>query len=294
MNPPPDRRAVRVTAPTVAPVPLVFASPHSGSDYPAAFGAAARLDRLELRRSEDCYVDELFAGAGTHGATMVAATFPRAFCDANREAWELDPAMFEDALPEWVNTASARVGAGLVTIARVVAAGAPIYRAKLSFAEARARVAATWQPFHAALREAVESTRRRFGACLLVDCHSMPEASMAPRQRADVVLGDAHGTSCAPAIMRRVEEALVREGLRVRRNEPYAGGYITRHYGRPREKVEVIQIEISRGLYMDEQNFTDRPGFDTLRATLMRFLKRMIAANRPGGAMDFGFSAAAE
>jgi N-formylglutamate deformylase len=271
-----DSSAVRVEHPTAPAVPLVFASPHSGSDYPAAFVAAARLDRLRLRRSEDCYVDELFAAAPEHGATLVAATFPRAFCDANREPWELDPAMFDDALPDWVNTASARVGAGLGTIARVVASGEPIYRQKLSFAEAQMRVAATWQPFHAALRGAVDQARQRFGACLLVDCHSMPEASMTPRRRADMVLGDAHGTTCDPALIRRVEAALVGEGFTVRRNDPYAGGYITRHYGRPREGVHALQIEVCRGLYMDESTLERGPGFESTRVSLTRLVAHLV------------------
>ncbi len=270
-----DSRAVRVEHPAGPAVPLVFASPHSGSDYPAAFVAAARLDPLRLRQSEDCYVDELFAAAPVHGATLVAANFPRAFCDANREPWELDPAMFEDALPDWVNTASARVGAGLGTIARVVATGEPIYRAKLCFAEAEARVATTWQPFHAALRDAVEETRLRFGACLLVDCHSMPEASMLPRRRADIVLGDAHGTTCDPALVRLVEEALLAEGFSVRRNDPYAGGYITRHYGRPRERVHALQIEVNRALYMDETTLNRGPWFDATRARLTRLVAHL-------------------
>src|SRR5579872_5070342 len=131
---------------------LVLASPHSGRNYRAEFLAASRIDALTLRRSEDCYVDELFAAAPTLGAPLLAATFPRAFCDANREKWELDPTMFADPLPDWVNTSSARVGAGLGTIARVVASGEAIYRDKLQFAEAQARIDQCWQPFHDALR----------------------------------------------------------------------------------------------------------------------------------------------
>lgn len=267
-----DCGAVRIERALEPAAPLVLASPHSGRDYPHEFVAAARLDPLGLRRSEDCYVDELFAVAPRLGATLIAATFPRAFCDANREMWELDPAMFAESLPDWVNTASARVGAGLGTIARVVGAGEPIYREKLSFAEAQVRVAATWQPFHAALAEAVARARRRFGVCLLIDCHSMPEASMAPRSRADVVLGDAHGTTCHPAVMRRVERTLVEAGLSVRRNDPYAGGYITRHYGRPRDGVHAFQIEVSRALYMDEATLERSAGFEKLRARLTRLI----------------------
>ena len=187
----------RLAAPGEQTVPLVFASAHSGRRYPEAFLAAARLDRFAVRRSEDSFVDELFAAAPAHGAPLLAATFPRAYCDANREAWELDPAMFDEALPAWVNTASPRVGAGLGTIARVVATGEPIYRGKLRFADAEARVRGLWQPFHDALRGLIETTRARFGRCLLIDCHSMPSAAPQPRGAVDAILGDAHGTSCA-------------------------------------------------------------------------------------------------
>ncbi|MBU6499068.1 MAG: N-formylglutamate amidohydrolase [Rhodospirillales bacterium] len=269
---------VLLTPPPGARVAMVVASAHSGRLYPPAFVAAARLDRLALRRSEDSFVDELFAAAPSVGAPLLAATFPRAYCDANREPWELDPAMFEEALPTWVNTGSARVGAGLGTIARVVASGETIYRDKLRFAEAETRIATLWQPFHDALRGQIEETRRQFGACLLVDCHSMPGGSMAPRASADIVLGDAHGTACAPRVVRLVEQLLAGEGFSVRRNDPYAGGYITRHSGRPREGVHVLQVEINRGLYMDEARIEKLPGFAAVRARLSALLGGIAAA----------------
>jgi len=256
---------VRPDAPRV---PIVVASPHSGRDYPAAFLAAARLDPIGLRRSEDSFVDTLFADAPAHGAPLLAATFPRAYCDANREAWELDPAMFSDDLPPWVNTTSPRVGAGLGTIARVVATGETIYRGKLSFAEAVYRVRACWQPYHDALAGLIAETRARFGACLLIDCHSMPATGGGSRTGAgpaDIVLGDAYGTSCAPGVTRLVERVLADLGYLVRRNDPYAGGYVTRHYGRPREGVHALQIEIARSLYMDEENITPSPRFGLMR-----------------------------
>jgi N-formylglutamate amidohydrolase len=273
-------QAVRLLAPACQSAPLVFASAHSGRAYSAAFRAAARLDALALRRSEDCFVDDLFAAAPAHGAPLLAATFPRAFCDANREAWELDPAMFADRLPPWVNTASPRVGAGLGTIARIVASGEAIYRDKLRFAEAEARIRDCWLPFHDALGALIAATRARFGRCLLIDCHSMPGAPQAatPGPPADVVLGDAHGTACGPATIRRIEEILQNLGYRVRRNDPYAGGYITRHYGRPREGVEAVQIELSRSLYMDEARFTPLPRF----AAVQRDMTALIAALAAG------------
>jgi N-formylglutamate deformylase len=245
-------------------MPVVFASPHSGQDYPAELVAEARLAPLALRRSEDSFVDELFAAAPAHGAPLIAATFPRVWCDVNREPWELDPGMFDGPLPPWVNTSSPRVGAGLGTIPRIVATGETVYRRRLSFAEAEARIRACWEPYHAALGELIAQTRARFGICLLVDCHSMPAHPAQAANPPDMVLGDAHGTACAPRATRVVEEALAGLGYRVRRNDPYAGGYVTRHYGRPRDGTHALQIEIARGLYMDEARIERAAGLPGL------------------------------
>ncbi len=277
--PPTAPAAATLLSPPSLAAPLVFASPHSGRAYSAAFLALTRLDPLTLRRSEDCFVDELFAAAPDHGAPLLAATFPRAWCDANREPWELDPAMFAEKLPPWVNSGSARVGAGLGTIARVVASGEAIYRDKLPFAAAEARIHDCWLPFHDTLRALIEATRARFGRCLLIDCHSMPavQPGAPPCGGADVVLGDAHGTACGARTVRLVQETLERLGYRVRRNEPYAGGYITRHYGRPREGVEALQIELCRSLYMDEARLQKRPGFAALRRDMTTLIAALAA-----------------
>jgi N-formylglutamate deformylase len=248
---------------------MLFCSPHSGRDYAADFVASARLPLADLRRSEDCYIDEIFAGVPRHGGTLLAASFPRAWCDANREAWELDPAMFDDALPAWVNTASPRVAAGLGTIARVVANGAPIYRDRLRFAEAERRVALGWQPYHDALGGLIEGIRARSGACLLVDCHSMPAHACADRRPVpDIVLGDAFGAACAPAVITEAERFLKRLGYVVRRNDPYAGGFVTRHYGRPSGGVHALQIEIARSLYMSESSLERVAGFARVAADM--------------------------
>lgn len=252
-----------------APVPLVFASPHSGRSYRNDFLAASRLDPVAIRRSEDAFVDEIFASAPRHGAPLLRAHFPRAFVDPNREAFELDPDMFEDPLPAYVNVASSRVAAGLGTIARVVATGEEIYAGKLRFADVRERIEAHYVPYHQALRGLITETRARFGACLLVDCHSMPSVggpmdSDPGLRRVDVVLGDCHGTSCARAVIDRAEQVLAGQGLRVMRNHPYAGGYTTRHYGRPAEGVHALQIELNRSLYMDETRIAPAAGFPGL------------------------------
>ncbi|MBS7812541.1 N-formylglutamate amidohydrolase [Roseococcus pinisoli] len=255
--------------------PLVFASPHSGRDYPEDFLASTRLDAVGIRRSEDAFVDELFAAAPAFGAPLLTARFPRAWCDANREPWELDPGMFDTPLPSWVNSASPRVGAGLGTIARVVATGETIYRHRLSFWEAERRVRTCWEPYHAALASLIMATREQFGLCLLVDCHSMPAHPAQAHDPPDFVLGDVHGTACAPKVTRVVESGLQNLGYRVRRNDPYAGGYITRHYGRPREGVHVIQMEIARPLYMDEQRIQRSPNFERLQADLSLLIENL-------------------
>ncbi len=250
-------------------VPLVVASPHSGADYSEDFLAASRLDPLTLRRSEDSFVDELFAAAPDLGAPLLAARFPRAYLDANREAWELDPTMFSDLLPNFVNVRSPRVRMGLGTIARVVASGEEIYARKLRFAEARTRVNTLYHPYHHALRRLVDETEAAFGGYLLIDCHSMPSAASAVGgDGADIVLGDCHGASCAPRIVGAARGFLAQRNFAVALNAPYAGGFTTGHYGSPRRGRHALQIEINRALYMDERSYARKPGFDRLRTEM--------------------------
>ena len=264
---------IDVLAPSRQTAPLVFASPHSGADYPDSFVRRSQLSALALRRSEDSFVDEIFADAPGHGAPLLRARYPRAYVDPNREPYELDPEMFADTLPSWVNARSPRVRGGLGTIARVVANGAEIYRDQLSFAEAEQRIAACYRPYHDTLTDLVTATRDRFGHCLLVDCHSMPSVggpmdADSGRKRVDFILGDRYGTSCAAAVTDRVEAALVDLGYRVGRNLPYAGGFTTVHYGRPATRLHALQIEINRRLYMDEGQITRLPYIEKLRAEI--------------------------
>jgi N-formylglutamate deformylase len=233
------------------------------------------MDSLALRRSEDSFVDELFAAAPAHGAPLIAASFPRVWCDVNREAWELDPAMFADPLPPWVNSSSPRVGAGLGTLARIVTGGEQIYRRKLSFAEAEARIRACWEPYHGALAGLIAETRATFGYCLLIDCHSMPAHPAHLANPPHFVLGDAHATACTPRATRLVEEVLMGLGYKVRRNDPYAGGFVTRHYGRPREATHALQIEVARNLYMDEARIERLPGFGPLRRDMTNLIESL-------------------
>ena len=278
-------RHVEVLAPERQNVPLVFASPHSGSDYPSDFVAGSPLGRLTLRRSEDSFVDELFAAAPTYGAPLVRALFPRAFIDPNREPFELDPAMFEDKLPNYANTQSSRVAAGLGTIAKVVSSGQEIYRAKLKFADAANRINTYYRPYHKAVRTQVDRTRTMFGFCVLIDCHSMPSVGGpldpdAGRGRADFVLGDGFGGSCDESVISTIEEALRAQGHAVVRNKPFAGGYTIRHYGRPAEGVHAVQIEINRALYMDERKIERIDGIARLTEQMTSVIEALTALGR--------------
>jgi N-formylglutamate amidohydrolase len=286
LNPP-----FSVVVPAHQRAAFVFDSPHSGRNYTPQFLGSVRLNRRAIRRSEDFRVDELFGAVAGLGCPILSANFPRAFLDVNREAWELDPRMFLEPLPPGCNTRSARVAGGLGTIARVVAEREEIYARKLSFAEAVERVETLYKPYHAALGRLLADTRARFGHAVLVDCHSMPSSRDAAK-RADIVLGDRYGTSCAPAIVEAAAIILKDLGYRVEINKPYAGGFIAEHYGRPRDGLHALQIEISRGLYMDESRLEKSAGFARTADQLRAFVERLIAL--PESCFDVASPLAAE
>jgi len=253
--------------------PVVLASPHSGRQYPDAFLSASRLDARSIRKSEDSFVDEIFMLATSRGAPLLAAEFPRAYCDVNREPYELDPSMFEGNLPAHANTRSLRVAGGLGTVPRVVANSENIYRGKLPVTEAERRIRHYYHPYHAALAELVDRAMARFDICLVLDCHSMPSAAL-PRDRRrrpeqpDIVLGDRFATSCARELTDLADEFLTARGYRVTRNAPYAGGFCTTHYGRPATGLHAMQIEINRALYMDERRFRRLPALTGIAADM--------------------------
>jgi N-formylglutamate amidohydrolase len=260
---------------------LVFASPHSGRDYPAELMAAAALDAAAIRRSEDAFVDELIASGPAYGAAVIAARYARAFIDVNREPYELDPAMFEDELPAFARARTARVAAGLGSIAKVVGEGQEIYRRKLTFAEARRRIEGAHQPYHQALAGLIQKARAQHGRAALIDWHSMPSAASGLNDRArrgcDIVLGDRFGSACSPELTRLVERQLEMMGYRVARNAPYAGGYTTEFYGRPGEGVHALQIEINRAVYLDESTLTPTEGFIRLKRDIERLGQTLAA-----------------
>lgn len=262
--------------------PLVFASPHSGRLYPEEMMAASHLEGAAIRRSEDAYVDELIGPATVLGVPMIAARYARAYVDVNREPYELDPAMFEDELPAFAAARTARVAAGLGSIARVVAEGQEIYHRKLTFGEAKRRIDRIHRPYHAALKGLIDSAKTRWGSAVLIDWHSMPSAAAGGSRAGapDVVLGDRFGASCARSVTDAWDRALSAEGLKVARNAPYAGGYTTQFYGAPATGVHALQIEINRALYLDESNLERRPGFEALRQALRRATVQVMNTDR--------------
>ncbi|NNM74305.1 N-formylglutamate amidohydrolase [Enterovirga aerilata] len=250
--------------------PFVFNAPHAGSVYPASFLSGSHLDAVALRRSEDAFVDRLFAPVVRLGAPLISARFPRAYLDVNREPYELDPRMFDGKLPPYANTRSMRVAGGLGTIPRIVADGHDIYRGRLPVAEALRRIELLYKPYHRLLRTRLARTVELFGQVVLIDCHSMPSTSLNREDlvRADVVLGDRYGTSCAGLLTDLVDAALRERGYAVVRNKPYAGGFITEHYGAPALGRHSLQIEINRALYMDERTLQPGAGFGRLTEDL--------------------------
>ena len=263
----------RIFRPVQQTLPFVFASPHSGRTYPASLAGKSRLTALALRRSEDAFVDELFAGTTGLGAPLIAANFPRAYCDANRGPAELDPAMFTGPLAMAVDAPSPRVQAGLGVIPRIVRDGAEIYRSKLPPEEAQSRIALLHKPYHHALRLLIEETIAQFGTAIVIDCHSMPSALSVP----DIVLGDRYGAAAPPALTAWAENAFSGAGFTIARNSPYAGGYTTSLYGKADGNCYALQIEINRSLYLEEDSMARRVTFGAIQKRLMDALTKLTA-----------------
>ncbi|MDG1168171.1 MAG: N-formylglutamate amidohydrolase [Sulfitobacter sp.] len=249
---------------------VVFASPHSGRDYPWAFLRSSVLDEHAIRSSEDAFVDQLFDCAPKFGATFIKAGAPRSFVDLNRACDELDPALIEGVRRQGHNP---RIASGLGVIPRVVANGRAIYRGKLTRSEAQRRIDEYWQPYHRKLQELLDHAHQRHGQAVLIDCHSMPHEAMdglvrAGMKRPQVVLGDRFGASASGDVVDRVEAAFAGAGFVVTRNTPFAGAYITQAYGRPARSQHAVQVEIDRALYMDEAQVRPHDGFEDMQAAL--------------------------
>ncbi len=273
--------------PVVAPCPVVFDSPHSGSEYPADFDYACPFKLL--RHAEDAHVDALFAAAPGCGATLIAALFPRSYIDANRAIDDIDQQLLDQPWPGPVLASDrARVGMGLVR--RVCKPGLAMYDRKLTVAQIRHRIDGYYRPYHQAVADAIDRASARFGAVWHLNCHSMP-SSTAPRtpshawDRADFVLGDRDGTTCEPGFRVLVQATLEQMGYDVRINDPYKGVELVRRFGVPRQGRHSLQIEINRRLYMHEDTLERNQGFarlkqnlDTLVATIASYADGQLTA----------------
>ena len=277
-----------VVAPHGRPAPVVLSSPHSGQRYPPGVLAQARLSPEQLRALDDGPVDELLARGCAAGATLIAATFPRAVVDLNRDSCEQDPDSLTDpsAHSGLRATLKARAGLGVVPTRLL---GEPIYEGRLSVAELQRRVAEAYRPYHAQLAALAADLQARFGACLVLDCHSMP--TLPPPVRGerpiDAALGDRYGRSCHPRLVDAAERVLANAGLRVARNRPYAGGHITELHGRPALARHALQLELRRGLFMDERTHAKNDGFASVQELLGGLVQALaagvldVAASRP-------------
>ncbi len=249
---------------------VVFSSPHSGAEYGADFLKATMLDRLGIRSSEDAFVDVLFEAVPGFGAPLLKALVPRAYVDLNRSPDELDPALIDGVRRRGHNP---RVASGLGVIPRVVANGRAIYSGKMTLGEAKLRISHYWQPYHTALQSLLDEAHATFGQAILVDCHSMPHEAMdgmtrGKRQRPQIVLGDRFGAAASGEIVDRIEAAFAAAGLKVARNTPFAGAYVTQAYGRPSRHQHAVQIEIDRALYMDETRVRPNGNFEAFRKVM--------------------------
>ncbi|MFD1510359.1 N-formylglutamate amidohydrolase [Lacimonas salitolerans] len=260
----------------------IFASPHSGREYPWTFLRRTVLDEHSIRSSEDAFVDKLFASAPKHGAPLLLAGAPRAFVDMNRSAEELDPALIENVRAPAHNP---RIASGLGVVPRVVAGGRAIYSGKISRDEAQRRIETYWRPYHGALRRLLDESLAMYGEAILIDCHSMPHEAMdgitrAGVPRPEVVLGDRFGASASAEVVDRIEAAFASAGLNVVRNAPFAGAFTTQHYGRPTRRQHVVQIEIDRALYMNEQMIRPNGNFTELQRILAQVVAEVADLGR--------------
>lgn len=276
------RAPYQLTMPERRRTGVVFASPHSGRDYPTTFLRASVLDERTIRSSEDAFVDTLLDGVPALGAPLLAATAPRAFLDLNRAADELDPALIDGVRLAAHNP---RVASGLGVIPRVVAGGRAIYRGKMTRAEAEARIDAFWRPYHDCIGDLLATARADFGEAILVDMHSMPHEAMdsiasAGARRPEIVLGDRFGAAASSHVVDRIEAAFERAGFRTLRNAPFAGAYITQTYGRPSRGFHAVQIEIDRALYMNEREVRPNGNFMSFRRALQSILAEIVEIGR--------------
>jgi N-formylglutamate deformylase len=277
-NPTNSTPPVSVLRPAQHALPIVVDSPHSGTWYPPDFGHAAPFELL--RRGEDLYVDRLYAHATQHGATFIAANFPRAYIDPNRLLADIDEALFDAPWPGQVQAGpKTRLGIGLIW--RMLGE-VPVYQRKLSVAEVQQRIERCYLPYHSALDEAIEGAYRQFGAVWHLNVHSMPDDSyerlkLPVKPLADFVLSDLDGRTAGEPLMALIEGVLREHGYSVARNDPFKGVEIIARNGRPAERRHSLQIEVKRSCYADVERHVPNDGFARVQAALDAMLAALAA-----------------
>ncbi len=241
--------------------PVILSVPHAGRDYRPELLKAARLPLMVLETLEDRLVDRLVWRATEAGATAFVARAPRAEIDLNRDEREIDPALVAPPLPpgSFVQSPRTRGGIGLIP-SRITGVGA-IWNERIAQAELARRITEIHRPYHQALGRALEEARERFGAAVLLDCHSMPPRGAGGGKSEAVIFGDRYGTSAARDLFEAAVAASRALGYRTACNTPYAGGYIAGRHGRPDRGIHAIQMEIDRSFYLDMELRAPGPGF---------------------------------
>lgn len=279
MNSSLPRRVFERREPIGQAVPLVFDSPHSGTDYPSDFGCVAPM--AVLRTGEDTHIDDLFGEAPAHGATLIAALFPRSYIDVNRDELDIDPTLLAGAWPcELKPGEKTRLGMGLIR--RLAQPDVPMYDRKLSVTEIQMRIDTYYRPYHAAVKAALEGAHERFGAVWHLDCHSMGSVGSAmtsdgAKRRPDFVLGDRDGTTCGAEFTDTVAQWLKNRGYHVTINDPYKGVELVRRYSNPSLRRHSLQIELNRGLYMDEKTREPSAGYAKLKSEMTGLIGHLAA-----------------
>ena len=243
--------------------PLILSVPHKGQYFPPEFLQATAVGQAELRRNEDSFVDELIKPASENGIPMIAMNVARAFIDVNRDKLEIDPTMFYN-YPSQDFAMGRRCRLGLGVIHRITAKNHPIYKGLLNYNEVQKRFTEVYDAYHLRLQRLIDKVLRKFGICFILDCHSMPSeicTLLQDTQRIDFCLGTLFSQSCPEVLHNAFKSGLEGKNYYISDNSPYSGAYITFNYCQPRRNIYTMQMEINRGLYMDERSYKKNHSF---------------------------------
>lgn len=247
--------------------PMVLSVPHKGSVFPEEFLAHTKYSPEELRCNEDSFVDELVVPASNAGIPMVAMNISRVFVDVNRDKIELDPTMFYNHPQADTNAGGRRCRVGLGVIHRITAKNHNIYDGLLNYDEVQERFKNVYDVYHKKLQQLIDKVIKKFGFCMVLDCHSMPSeicSLMQDTNKIDFCLGTLFEQSCPPDMHAIFKDSLSKSGYNVADNCPYSGAFITFNYCQPRKGIYTMQMEINRGLYMNERVYKKNDAFSKL------------------------------